>query len=85
MVATRQSHQLTKQSDFASRIELLALTEDKTTLLEQAHELCLHCDDAKRQNTAIEMVEILAELNLDADSLATAFLTPYFLAEKNFA
>ncbi|MEC8138621.1 MAG: GTP diphosphokinase, partial [Pseudomonadota bacterium] len=25
---------------------------------------------------------ILAELNLDADSLATAFLTPYFLAEK---
>ncbi|MCP4586867.1 GTP diphosphokinase [Pseudoalteromonas sp.] len=82
MVATRQSHQLTKPSDFASRIELLALTEDKNTLLEQAHQLCLHCDDAKRENTAIEMVEILAELNLDADSLATAFLTPYFLAEK---
>ena len=82
MVATRQSHQLTKPSDFASRIELLALTEDKHTLLEQAHQLCLHCDDAKRENTAIEMVEILAELNLDADSLATAFLTPYFLAEK---
>ena len=49
MVATRQSHQLTKPSDFTSRIELLALTEDKSTLLEQAHQLCLHCDDVKRQ------------------------------------
>ncbi|WP_404338754.1 GTP diphosphokinase [Pseudoalteromonas mariniglutinosa] len=82
MVATRQSHQQRKPSDFTTRLALLALTAEKNALLMQAYALCQHCDDMRRQNMAIEMVEILAELNLDADSLATAYLTPYYLANK---
>lgn len=79
MVATRQSHQQDETGDFASRLKLLALSAEKVELLNKAQALCLACDNTIRQSTAIEMVEILAELNLDADSLATAYLTPYFI------
>ena len=79
MVATRQSHQQDEIGDFASRLKLLALSAEKVELLNKAQALCLACDNTTRQSTAIEMVEILAELNLDADSLATAYLTPYFI------
>lgn len=79
MVATRQSHQQDETGDFASRLKLLALSAEKVELLNKAQALCLACDNTTRQSTAIEMVEILAELNLDADSLATAYLTPYFI------
>jgi GTP pyrophosphokinase len=79
MVATRQSHQQDETGDFASRLKLLELSGEKAKLLNQAQALCIRFDSKSRQNTAIEMVEILAELNLDADSLATAYLTPYFL------
>lgn len=81
MVATRQSHNQASPNDFNARLAALSLSGDKHELISRAYELCQKCDDAKRLNTAIEMVEILAELNLDADSLATAFLTPYFLAD----
>lgn len=79
MVATRQSHQQDETGDFASRLKLLTLSAEKVELLNKAQALCLACDNTTRQSTAIEMVEILAELNLDADSLATAYLTPYFI------
>ena len=79
MVATRQSHQQDETGDFASRLKLLVLSAEKVELLNKAQALCLACDNTTRQSTAIEMVEILAELNLDADSLATAYLTPYFI------
>ncbi|MBQ4858920.1 GTP diphosphokinase [Pseudoalteromonas sp. MMG007] len=79
MVATRQSHQQDESTDFSTRLSLLGLSEEKTELLNQAQALCGKCDNQSRQNTAIEMVEILAELNLDPESLATAYLTPYFL------
>ncbi|PCC13466.1 GTP diphosphokinase [Pseudoalteromonas sp. JB197] len=79
MVATRQSHQQDETGDFTSRLKLLALSAEKVELLNKAQALCLACDNTTRQSTAIEMVEILAELNLDADSLATAYLTPYFI------
>ncbi|WP_409423703.1 GTP diphosphokinase [Pseudoalteromonas sp. RW-H-Ap-1] len=79
MVATRQSHQHDKAGDFFSRVESLDLSQEKISLLNKAQQLCQTCDNSERQNTAIEMVEILVELNLDADSLATAYLTPYFL------
>lgn len=79
MVATRQSHQHDKAGDFFSRVESLDLSQEKISLLNKAQQLCQACDNSERQNTAIEMVEILVELNLDADSLATAYLTPYYL------
>jgi len=79
MVATRQSHQHDKTGDFFSRVESLDLSQEKISLLNKAQQLCQTCDNSERQNTAIEMVEILVELNLDADSLATAYLTPYYL------
>ncbi|WP_213608862.1 GTP diphosphokinase [Pseudoalteromonas sp.] len=79
MVATRQSHQDDKAGDFFSRVDSLDLSEEKISLLNKAQQLCQTCDNTERQNTAIEMVEILVELNLDADSLATAYLTPYYL------
>jgi len=79
MVATRQSHQQEETTDFSTRLSFLALSEEKTELLTKAQALCVKCDSESRQTTAIEMVEILAELNLDPESLATAYLTPYFL------
>ncbi|BBN81033.1 GTP pyrophosphokinase [Pseudoalteromonas sp. A25] len=80
MVATRQSHQQQLPADFSARLSLLALSDEKMTRLKQAHGLCPAEPEAAMLNNAIEMVEILADLNLDAESLATAYLTPYFLA-----
>ncbi|CAH9066077.1 GTP pyrophosphokinase [Pseudoalteromonas holothuriae] len=80
MVATRQSHQQQLPADFSARLSLLALSDEKLAHLKQAHGLCPTEPSAEMLNNAIEMVEILAELNLDAESLATAYLTPYYLA-----
>lgn len=79
MVATRQSHQQEETGDFYTRLEALDLSTEKNQLLNQTQALCENCANERWQNTAIEMVEILVELNLDAESLATAYLTPYFL------
>jgi GTP pyrophosphokinase len=79
MVATRQSHQHDESGDFNTRLSLLNLSAEKIDLLNKAHVLCVSHDNDSLKNTATEMVEILAELNLDADSLATAYITPYFL------
>ena len=79
MVATRQSHQQQQSVDFSTRLAQLGLSEDKLNYLHRAHALCPAESVAAILNNAIEMVEILAELNFDAESLATAYLTPYFL------
>ncbi|MCQ8877427.1 GTP diphosphokinase [Pseudoalteromonas shioyasakiensis] len=81
MVATRQSHQQEKPVDFSTRLDLLAVAQEKRELLIQANSLCAALPDQQHQIMAMEMVEILVEMNLDADTLATAYITPYFLAD----
>ncbi|MFY8328951.1 GTP diphosphokinase [Pseudoalteromonas sp. ZZD1] len=81
MVATRQSHQQAKPVDFSTRLEVLAVTQEKRELLVKANSLCAALPDQQHQIMAMEMVEILVEMNLDADTLATAYITPYFLAD----
>ena len=81
MVATRQSHQTHLPADFSARLDLLNLSEDKFSYLDRAHALCPSDVNATTLNKAVEMVEILAELNFDPESLASAYLTPYFLEE----
>ncbi|MDK2594708.1 GTP diphosphokinase [Pseudoalteromonas obscura] len=82
MVATRQSHHATLPADFDARLALLNLSEEKTDRLNEAYALCPAEADGELLEKAIEMVEILAELNFDSESLAGAFLTPYFLAQQ---
>ncbi|KZN66776.1 GTP diphosphokinase [Pseudoalteromonas luteoviolacea] len=82
MVATRQSHHAKLPADFDARLALLYLSEDKILRLNEAYALCPEEADTELLEKAIEMVEILAELNFDAESLASAFLTPYFIAEQ---
>ena len=77
MVSVRKSHQMSATS-FEHWLDSLELTEGKATALQtlwqqiqvkfDGHELAL--------TKAKEMVEILAELNLDKDSLVAAVLTP---------
>lgn len=82
MVATRQSHQLAQQSDANISLQQLDLTEEKQQLLEQAIAHCSAIENQALTRQALEMVEILAPLNLDAESLTTAYLTPFFLTEQ---
>lgn len=81
MVATRQSHQQEKPVDFSTRLDLLAVAQEKRELLIKANSLCAALPAQQHQIMAMEMVEILVEMNLDADTLATAYITPYFLAD----
>ncbi|WP_105200738.1 MULTISPECIES: GTP diphosphokinase [unclassified Pseudoalteromonas] len=81
MVATRQSHR-TDIENFDSALKQLALSDDKYQLVKAATEYCGEHRNADSDRLALEMVEILAQLNLDATSLATAYLTPYFIANK---
>ncbi|TMO90191.1 GTP diphosphokinase, partial [Pseudoalteromonas ruthenica] len=76
MVATRQSHQSGLPADFHARLALLNLAQEKRDRLDQVYALCPQDDSTTTLAKAIEMVEILAELNFDSESLAGAFLTP---------
>ncbi|WP_125721176.1 GTP diphosphokinase [Pseudoalteromonas rubra] len=80
MVATRQSHQSGLPADFHARLGLLNLSQEKRDRLDQVYALCPQDEATTTLAKAIEMVEILAELNFDSESLAGAFLTPYFLS-----
>ena len=75
MVATRQSHQTHLPADFSARLDLLNLSDDKLSYLDRAHALCPSDVNATTLNKAVEMVEILAELNFDPESLAILDLT----------
>lgn len=78
MVSVRKSHQMT-QTSFENWLASLEINETKSQALEDIW-LALqsqHDIDEECQNKSLEMVEILAGLNLDEASLCAAFLTPY--------
>ncbi len=77
MVSVRKSHQMT-QTSFEHWLDTLEISDVKAKMLEQiwltikaSHEVDEEC-----QTKSLEMVEILASLNLDKNSLAAAFLIP---------
>ena len=82
MVSVRKSHQVVSV-DFKHWLADQALTASKQKALEQLWEKVAQF--FKQQEVSLlksmEMVEILSHLNLDADSLSAAFLTP--LLESN--
>ncbi len=90
MVSIRQSHLLANLEGFQAWLEMLALSDDKQQQLERAYDYCLaYCEQKKLDDefesslpASKEIVEILAELNMDAETLLTAFLTPLYLNGK---
>lgn len=90
MVSIRQSHLLANLESFQAWLEMLALSDDKQQQLERAYDYCLaYCEQKKLDDefetslpASKEIVEILAELNMDAETLLTAFLTPLYLNGK---
>ncbi|GLX79423.1 GTP pyrophosphokinase [Thalassotalea insulae] len=77
MVSVRKSHQMT-QTSFAHWLKTLEIDESKRQLLEQIWQSAEADFEIEQecQTKSLEMVEILASLNLDKDSLAAAFLIP---------
>ena len=81
MVSVRKSHQITMQS-FEQWLTGLALTDVKADALSalwlQVSNCYQHEEAEKLEllNKSMEMVEILSNLNLDADSLVAAFIAP---------
>ncbi|MDG1751207.1 MAG: GTP diphosphokinase [Thalassotalea sp.] len=83
MVSVRKSHQMT-QTSFEQWLSSLEISQEKCQLLESIwlENKTNHEIDEQCQTKSLEMVEILASLNLDKDSLAAAFLIP--LIEYNY-
>ncbi|TYK65068.1 GTP diphosphokinase [Colwellia echini] len=84
MVSVRKSHKITEQS-FEQWLSNLALSENKADALSAAWLKVSDCYqkeiNAKDKSAlllkkSMEMVEILSGLNLDADSLVSAFIAP---------
>ncbi len=77
MVSVRKSHHMTQRS-FSHWLMSLEIDESKQQLLEQIWQSIEagYQVDQECQTKSLEMVEILASLNLDKDSLAAAFLIP---------
>lgn len=77
MVAVRKSHQMT-QANFAQWLETLEINQSKSDALQSTwHALKpLFEQEPQCQLKALEMVEILAALNLDKESLIAAMLSP---------
>lgn len=77
MVSVRKSHQMT-ETNFGHWLDSLEISNDKRLALnniwQQHHSL--FDDKEECQTKSLEMVEILASLNLDKDSLTAAFLVP---------
>ncbi len=77
MVSVRKSH-LMSETNFEEWLKTLDISELKINALEslwrQVNEHFLN--DGECQTKSLEMVEILAELNLDKESLCAAFLVP---------
>ncbi|MEW6993259.1 GTP diphosphokinase [Colwelliaceae bacterium MEBiC 14330] len=86
MVSVRKSHKLTEQS-FEQWLSYLALSEVKSEALSALwlqisnNYQPLDAEKIALQSKSMEMVEILSGLNLDADSLVAAFISP-LLANK---
>ena len=87
MVSIRQSHLQSDLKSLQAWLDMLALPKEKQEALEKAYEYCLtYCQQKEIDDefldtlpTSKEIVEILAELNMDAETLSTAFLTPLYL------
>ncbi len=79
MVSVRKSH-LMSTTSFDKWISRLPLNSDKKSALEQIWlKVNSHfTDNLECQTKSLEMVEILAELNLDEDSLCAAFIVPLY-------
>ena len=77
MVSVRKSHQMSVTS-FEQWLVSLDISNSKCQSLESMWAKVRHLFDNQFecQTKALEMVEILAPLNLDRDSLCAAFLTP---------
>jgi len=77
MVSVRKSHQMSTTS-FEQWLMSLELSDSKCQSLESLWEQVRHLfeDKVECEAKSLEMVEILAPLNLDRDSLCAAFLTP---------
>jgi len=77
MVSVRKSHQMSVTS-FEQWLASLDISQSKCQSLESLWAKIRHFfeDRAECEAKSLEMVEILAPLNLDSDSLCAAFLTP---------
>lgn len=77
MVSVRKSH-LMSTTSFDKWISRLPLNNDKKSALESVWQQInsYFTDNVECQTKSLEMVEILAELNLDAESLCAAFIVP---------
>lgn len=79
MVSVRKSHLMSKTS-FEQWLSGLSLSASKNQALDSLWQDVKDkfSDNLECQNKSLEMVEILAELNLDQDSLCAAFLVPLY-------
>ena len=79
MVSVRQSH-LISETNFEQWLSAQALGQAKQQALESVWQQTqsAFAQAPAAQAKALEMVEILAELNLDKDALVAAFLSPLF-------
>lgn len=77
MVSVRKSHQMSETS-FEQWLTSLDISEEKQKALEGVwQQVKVHfVQDHACESKSLEMVEILASLNLDKDSLCAAFLIP---------
>jgi GTP pyrophosphokinase len=79
MVSVRKSHQMS-ETNFEQWLSSLELNENKHQALEKLwHQVnVFFVEQQECQTKSLEMVEILASLNLDCDSLCAAFLLPLY-------
>jgi len=79
MVSVRKSHQMSETS-LEQWLTTLEISQDKKQALEQLWQNIGHlfAESESSQKKAIEMVELLASLNLDKESLIAAMLIPLF-------
>lgn len=76
MVSVRKSHQMST-TNFEQWLAALSLSSQKQKALESLWaKVHSYFNDDDSQTKALEMVEILADLNLDQDSLCAAFIIP---------
>jgi len=79
MVSVRKSHQMS-ETNFEQWLSSLELNEQKHQALDKLwQQVSKYFDEQHEcQTKSLEMVEILASLNLDKDSLCAAFLLPLY-------
>lgn len=77
MVSIRQSH-INDDSE-THWLELINLNDEQLVTMRLAIDFCQDLDENLLFEQSREMVEILAGLNMDPETLATAYLTPFYL------